>query len=230
MGPEDWYRNRDWSADTEAAFRAKLSRSRTSRPQYLRIQASYLAGACPMAALALIDEYFETGDKFDVPNAFCVRAEAYRALGRTGEAIAAYKRALSWEETHPGHISVARTDLPKLVAEARLSSEYGYALEILASRFDGPDHLFPSARYVWNGTCALITHDLGRVVEAREFAERALRAARETQSPFRYHRGIGVVRDTADDFGRRIKRIVRPSRLESLLRLFWNRDPNMPAE
>ncbi|MDA6125951.1 hypothetical protein OSK00_26495, partial [Escherichia coli] len=59
----------------------------------------------------------------------------------------------------------------------------------------------------------------GQHIDARDFAERALRAAAETESPFRHHRSIGVVRDTSDDFGKRIKHIARPSKARSLLNL-----------
>jgi tetratricopeptide (TPR) repeat protein len=219
MGREDWYRSAVWNAATEAAFRAKLSRARGSRPQYLRIQASYLAAEYPQAALGLIEEYFQTGDEFDVPMAFCAQAEAHRRLGNIDEAVAAYKRALDWEASHPRHISTARIDLPKLVAEKRLANEYDYALDILATRFEPVDHQFPDTRYLWNGCSALIASERRRTAEAQEFAERALRAAAETQSPFRYHRNVGVVRDVSDDFGRRLKRIARRSPLRSLLRL-----------
>jgi tetratricopeptide (TPR) repeat protein len=220
MARDDWYRNADWNVDIEAAFRTRLSRSRSSRPQYLRIQASYLAARHPQAALGLIDEYFETGDAFDVANAYCVKAEALVALGRTGEAVDAYKEALSWEEVHPHHISTARIDLPKLVAEHRISTEYDYALDILSSRFGALDHQFPSTRYLWNGSSALIAQDLGRVTEAQEFADRALRAAAETESPFRNHPTVGLVRDGSDEFGQRLKRIARPAKPRRLLRLF----------
>jgi tetratricopeptide (TPR) repeat protein len=223
MGRDDWYRNTSWDSATEAAFRAKLARSRTSRPQYLRIQASYLAEAFPEPALQLIEEYFDTGDEFDLPNALCARAEAYISLGRRAEAVAAYKEALQWEEAHPHHISKARIDLPKLVAADRLSNDYGYAFNILTTRFSPTDHQFPITRYFWNGSCALMTYEQGQLAEAREFAERALRAAMETESPFRYHRTVGVVRDTSDDFGRRIKRIAQPSRVRSFFRLFSRR-------
>jgi tetratricopeptide (TPR) repeat protein len=219
MSRDDWYRNKTWDASIESVFRARLARSRSSRPQYLRIQASYLTAEYPASALALIDEYFETGDEFDVPNAFCARAEAYRALGRENDAVSAYKQALEWEVSHPQHISTARIDLPKVVVDNRLANEYDYALDILTSRFTESDHQFPGTRYLWNGCCALITYDLGQTDEAREFAERALRAAGETESPFRYHRSVGVVRDTSDEFGRRLERIARPSRLHSLFRL-----------
>ena len=222
MGREDWYRNKDWSGATEAAFRARLSRSRSARPQYLRIQANYLADRYPLAALGLIDEYFETGDEWEVPNAHCVRAQACLALGKADEAVAAYKRALAWEDARPRHISNARLDFPQLVASARIASEYDYALEILESRFQAFDHEFPFTRYVWSGSCALIAHETGRAAEAREHAERALRAAAETESPFRYHRNVGLVENSSDDFGRRIRRIAQPSRLRSLLRILSN--------
>jgi len=216
---DDWFRNRSWDSEREAAFRAKLARARSSRPQYLRIQASYLTKTFPEAALRLIDDYFETGDEFDVPNALCARAEACLALARKAEAVAAYKQALQWEEAHPRHISTARIDLPKLVAADRLSNEYDYALDILATRFSPMDHQFPATRYVWNGSCALIAYEQGRVGEAKEFAEQAICAAMETESPFRYHRTVGLVDDTSDDFGRRIKRIAQPPRTRSFLRL-----------
>jgi tetratricopeptide (TPR) repeat protein len=219
MGRDDWYRNSDWSPATEAAFRDKLSRSRSSRPQYLRIQADYLINGHPRAALALIDEYFETGDESDVSLALCTQARAYCWLGNIGEAVAAYKRALRWEESHPRQTSPARTYFPKLVAEKRLSREYDYALDILANRFRPSDHHFPLDRYHWNGSNALIASELGHRVEAREFAERALQAAAQTESPFRYHRNVGIVRNSSDDFGRRVKRLARPSLFHSLFRI-----------
>jgi tetratricopeptide (TPR) repeat protein len=219
MGRDNWYRNTDWSAATEAAFRHKLSRSRSSRPQYLRIQADCLADSHPRAALELIEEYFETDDEFYVPLAFCTQARAYCRLGKIDDAVAAYKQALSWEEFHPRHISPARTYYPKLVAERRLSGEYDYALDILANRFQPMDHQFPLERYHWNGSNALIASELGHQTEAREFAERALRAAAQTEGPFRFHRNVGIVRDSSDDFGLRIKRLARPSILHSLFRI-----------
>ncbi|MCX8476099.1 MAG: hypothetical protein MT490_09910 [Sphingomonas sp.] len=219
MGRDDWYRNTDWTPAIEAAFRAKLKRSRTMRPQYLQIQAGQIASSHPEVALALIDEYFETGDDFVVPSALCTKAEAMLALGKVQEALDAYRQALAWEDAHPNFITTARIDLPKLVAEQRIESEYDFALDILTTRFKASDHQFPSMRYYWNGSCALITHERGEVAEAKEFADRALRAAAQTESPFRYHRSVGIVKDASDEFGTRIKRIAKPSKLRSLFRL-----------
>lgn len=211
MASDDWFRNEDWDAAAEARFRAKLSRSRSSRPQYIRIQAGYLTQSHPQVALELIEEYLNTGDEFHVQMAYWTRAQAYRHLGKVEEAVTAYREALSWEQSHPGHLSPARSDYPKYVAEHRLSDEYGYALDVLANRFRSEDHQFPLIAYHWNGSHALILSELGHHAEAREFAERALRAAVQTESPFRYHRNVGIVRNATDDFATRIKRIARLS-------------------
>ena len=219
MGTEDWYRNIEWNDGIESAYRAKLSRARSMRPQYLQIQASQLAQSYPDVALGLIDEYFQLYEDFIVPSALCTRAEAYISLGRIEEAINAYKDALDWELMHPNFITNARIDLPILVVKRRLQTEYDYALGILTQRFKSSDHLWPKMRYYWNGCCSLIALERSQKSEAREFAERALRAAEETESPFRHHRPIGLVKDTSDDFGQRIKRIARPSILRSFLRL-----------
>ena len=216
MGREDWYRNSDWGSDIEDAFRAKLARARSQKPQYIIIQAAYLSASHPKIALSLIEEYFQTGDESFTPNAHRTQAVAYRALGQTEDAVLAFKQALDWEASHPGHITEARIGFPKLVVEERLVAEYDYALNILTSRFTPSDHVFPNMRYDWNGCCALIAFEREEFHEAQEFAERALRAAAETESPFRYHRSVGVVKNASDEFGRRIKRIARPSILRSL--------------
>lgn len=219
MSKHEWYRNKIWDVATQATFRARLSRSRSGRPQYLIIQAGFLTESYPAAALGLIDEYFETGDDFHVPSALCVRATAYKTLGKVAAALSTYKEALEWEASHPGLITTARIDLPKLVVDHRMSDEYEYALNILAARFTASDHQFPSIRYLWNGCNALISNELNHFADAREFAERALGASAQTESPFRYHRAVGLVRNTSDEFGRRLKRIVRPSKLRSFFRL-----------
>jgi tetratricopeptide (TPR) repeat protein len=218
MGRHDWYRNTEWSEEIEISFRDKLSRSRSQKSQYIEIQAGMIVKNHPYISLRLIDEYFETGDEFFVSCAFCTQARAHCVIGNFGNAVDSYKRALEWEKLHPGMTSNARIELPILVSEKKIRSEYEFALNILTDRFTKTDHVFANTRYLWNGSCALIYHERGHYMEAREFAERALRAATETQSPFQYHRSIGLVEDTSDEFGIRVKRIARPSMVRSLLR------------
>jgi hypothetical protein len=101
MGRDDWFRNEIWDADIEAAFRAKLARARSAKPQYLRIQAGYLTKNFPDASLLLIDEFFALGDHFEFSIARCVQARAFEVQGRIGEAIDAYELALQWDADHP---------------------------------------------------------------------------------------------------------------------------------
>jgi tetratricopeptide (TPR) repeat protein len=211
MSSADWYTNSEWNDAIEKAFRSRLSRSRSQRPHYLRVQAGQLADRHPTVALGLIAEYFETGDEFEVPLALSIQARAYGALGQKDEAVAAFRAALAWEDAHPYLVSPARLEYPKYVATARVTSEYQNALHILSERFQAGDHVFPAYSYVWNGANALIAYDLGMSEAAKEFADRALRVAALTESPFRRHPSIGLVERTSDEFGRRIKKIaLRP--------------------
>lgn len=61
MGTNDWYRNRDWNAEIEAAFEAKFARTRQpwSRWQYLTIQAGMIAREHRDVALALLRRSIE---------------------------------------------------------------------------------------------------------------------------------------------------------------------------
>ena len=76
--------------DEVQAFDEKLRRARR-KEQYLRIQACTLARSHPEVALKLLDRYFELQDDFDHAQAHVDRATALLALGRVGEALAAYE-------------------------------------------------------------------------------------------------------------------------------------------
>jgi Tfp pilus assembly protein PilF len=220
MARDDWYRNESWDADIEAVFRIRLARSRGQGPQYLKIQAGYLAASRPEAALGLIEEYFATGDQFAIVEAHCVRAQAYEARGELDEAVGAYKSALAWETAQSKVKTQAWLRCSRLIVDHRLSREYDWAWELLTDAAEDQVLLmFPADRYEWNGCCALLLAEMRHTEDAREFAERALRAAAETESRFRYHRKVGLVRDTSDEFGRRLKRLARPSKLRALFRL-----------
>ncbi len=115
MAREDWYRNKEWNSSIAEAFTAKLKRAR-DKPQYLRIQASYLTDKYPTVALELFDQYFSLGDNFDHSQANVGRAEAYIALGNIDNAIAAYEAALAFEAIKPNVLTQAYIALPFLVA------------------------------------------------------------------------------------------------------------------
>jgi tetratricopeptide (TPR) repeat protein len=201
----DWFRNSSWNPHIEATFRERLDRAK-NKSQYLRIQASTLAKTFPEAALQLLDEYFSLGEHFDQAQAHVDRATAYLSLNNVDAAVASFEVALAREEAFPKLGTRAYLDLPQLIAVRRLSQQYARAMEILDRHRSKV--LFHVDRYLWNGTRALILFEQGFSSEARAAAELALAAASETKSGFRYHPEVGVVKDTRDEFGARIKAIA----------------------
>jgi tetratricopeptide (TPR) repeat protein len=213
----DWFRNSSWDPQIEAAFRERLRRAKNkNKSQYLRIQASMLAKSVPEVALRLLDEYFLLGEHFDQAQAHVDRATAYLSLNNVDAAIASYEAALAREETFPNLKTRTYLDLPYLIAVQRLTHRYERAMELLERRRS--DVLFHVDHYLWNGTRALILFEQGHKPEARVAAELALAAAAETKSGFRYHPDIGVVKNTQDEFGERVKAMAHGSSLMDRIR------------
>ncbi len=121
----DWFRNTSWDEAIERAFDRRLRRARSSdRAQYLRIQACTLTSSHPEAALRLLDRYFQLPEVFDHAQAHVDCAEAFLALGRTEEAIAAYEAALEGEQARPNVLTQAYSYLPYLIATHKIRDRY----------------------------------------------------------------------------------------------------------
>jgi len=196
MARDDWFRQTDWNAEIEAAFFEKLRRARDKK-QYLRIQASTIAGRKPEVALRLLDEYFALGDHFDQAQAHADRASAYLALGDSEHAGAALEAALAREEQYPRLLTYAYLDLPFLIASHRIESRYKQALELLERH--KTRLTFPVDHFRWHTTYALILSAQGQKSSAREHARLALAAAAKDHSGFRYHPSVGLVGTKYED-------------------------------
>lgn len=186
----DWFRNTTWDGIIERAFDEKLRRARR-KEQYLRIQACTLARSHPEVALKLLERYFELQDDFDHAQAHVDRATALLALGRVGEALAAYEAALTREAVFPNLKTQAYLDLPYIVATRGIRDQYRRARELLdlhESRL-----MFPVDRFRWHAAQALIAADTAEAGSVRGHAERALEAANRDHSGFRYHPAVGLV-------------------------------------
>ena len=48
----------------------------------------------------------------------------------------------------------------------------------------------------------------GQTLEAQNAAKQALEAAKQTHSGFQYHPNVGLVGDTTDEFGNRLRQIA----------------------
>ncbi|MCC6736033.1 MAG: hypothetical protein IT534_07875 [Bauldia sp.] len=206
MAERDWFRNETWSDAIASEFAARLRRAR-GKAQYLRIQATYLAISHPEAALSLLDQYFDLGmSSFDLAQAYNVKGQALASLGDIDAAIVAYEAALLRERGSPGVLTQSYLDLPLLLLETKRVALYPRALKVLE------DHrarvVWPVEQYRSHGARALLLQHFGRFAEAREQARLAMTASARTQSGFRYHQDLGLVRTTTDGFGKRVKALA----------------------
>ena len=80
-------------------------------------------------------------------------------------------------------------------------------MEVLDAHRERP--MFPVDRYRANGARAILLQELDRRDEARSFANLAMTAAREVGSGFRYHKHLGLVKSTGDEFGGRVAAILK---------------------
>jgi len=209
MGRDDWWRSTSWSGEIEAAFFSKLARAR-NKAWYLRNQASALALSCPEVALRLLDQYFVLGGDLDQAQAHFYRARAYVALGNADAAVLAFEAVLAREDAVPNFRTWAFHELPVLIATERMSAHYDRAIQVLMKGKDWPT--FPIQHYQWHGALALILHEQGQTLEAENEAKQALAAANMTHSGFQHHPNLGLVGDTADEFGNRLRQIASKPR------------------
>jgi len=90
-------------------------------------------------------------------------------------------------------------------------------LHILCAEEPSEEHRgeirFPVHEFLWHGYRALIAKklELGESKEARRSAAMALRAAEVKQSPFRYHRKLGLVGDEHETLKARLRRLISES-------------------
>ena len=201
MARDDWFRRNDWNAEIEAAFFEKLRRARDKK-QYLRIQASTIAGRRPEVALRLLDEYFKLGDHFDQAQAHTDRASAYLALGHCEHAIVALEAALAREEQYPLLLTDAYLDLPFLIASNCIECRYKQALELLERH--KARLTFPVDHFRWHAAYSLILSAQAQTASAREHARLALAAAAKDRSGFRYHPSVGLVGMKYEDIREKI--------------------------
>jgi tetratricopeptide (TPR) repeat protein len=194
---EEWFRKTSWTSEESEDFFTRLKRSRQfSRSQYLRIQASHLAHAgtrhLTLEAMTLLDLLFEEyPDQLEMASAYLQYAECLTSLGRIEEALGYFKKSIDFELAFPNVRTEAPIKFGLTAIQYDCDSEYAAVLRAL----ENFEPSFPVDRFRMDGIRAIISRKNRDDEMAIFFATRALSAAEETDSGFRYHPKIGLVSD-----------------------------------
>lgn len=212
MMTTDWFRNTQWTPEIEAAFEARLSRSRWQRGEYLRIQALTLADthkpeyAEPAIALARRQlELSPTG--VYAAGVHATIAKAYITLGRAESAIEAFRCAVRSELARPNVRGYCYIDFAWFVATTGLEAHYEEAIAAMGQNMQPGDLALPSTQYRYFGALALISAEAGDLQNARRMALNALSAASQERGPFWRHPKIGLVREEKDAIRSRLEEL-----------------------
>jgi tetratricopeptide (TPR) repeat protein len=199
VGKVEWYRRSTWTPDDQADFQARLKRSRGSfhKAQYLRLQALALqevgTDAILSAALSLLDQLVrDYPDPSQLASAHQQRAECLADLGRYEEALASYRAAFDAQRHAPNWKTEAYLGFGELVLGLKRKDLYQEAVAVL-EQFGGGE-VFPASQYRHATIRALTCDASGDRASACLHARQALAAAAKVESPFRYHRQLGLVR------------------------------------
>ena len=194
---KEWFRRSTWTPRDREEFDARLARSRGNdrKAQYLRVQAYHLhstgeARLLP-AALELLDRLIgEFPEPFQLGLAHSLRAEVLIDLGRPDAALASYEAALAARRAFPQVSDDAYLGYVELILGLKRLPQYAAAQNVLDQFPVGP---FPIQVFRDAAARALLAAARGDVSAARNWARTALEAADRSESPFRYHRRLGVV-------------------------------------
>jgi tetratricopeptide (TPR) repeat protein len=199
LAKNEWFRRTTWTPDDQVAFFQRLGRSRTPfhKAQYLRIQAQHLAevGTAPLieAALSLLDRLLtEVPEPSQLASAHEQRARCLADLGRHRDAFEALEASLVAERAYPNLRTAAYLDFGELAIGLQRTDLYDRAGALL-DEFGGSE-LLPDSIYRHAVIRAFVAANKGDGAAAREHARQAIAAAARTESPFRYHRKLGLVR------------------------------------
>lgn len=213
MAREDWYRNTIWTKDIRDAFFKRLHRSRSSynKAQYVRIQAHHLEETGKrkhvIAALALLDLMLEKWpEPAELAAAHLQRARCFERLGKWKSAINSYRDSIKAEHQNTGVKVMSSMHFGWFVVRRGMSKYYDEVLSVLDTREELL--LFPMNQFKYASVFSIILDHKGERKGARRFANMALEAMEKKESPFRYHRKLGLVTNPPKAIVKKLKKIA----------------------
>ncbi|HEY4216449.1 MAG TPA: hypothetical protein VGM67_04895 [Gemmatimonadaceae bacterium] len=165
---KEWYRRSTWTARDREEFNARLARSRGQdrKAQYLRLQAYHL---------------HEVGDQHLLPGAL-------ELLDRlVSEFPEPFQLGLAFSLRAEVLVDLGRSDAALVSYEQALSARRSFPA-VCDDAYLGYVELILALKR------ALLAHTRGETTATRHWARTALEAADRSESPFRYHRRLGLVR------------------------------------
>lgn len=197
MPSDDWYRNEVWNNEIKQRFLDKLSRARSQRDQYLKIQILCLSKSSPQDALELCHLYEETkkGRTWDL-DVKASEARAHEALGEISDAIATYRKLFQDEINDSFFPSYALLEAPLMIALKGKQADFEFAWEVIRlaqNEVSAQGIRLPTQTFLLQAAQALLLIRSGQVADATKKARAALQAAGVSDSGLRYHRNVGLV-------------------------------------
>lgn len=213
MSRENWYRNTSWSDAIEKEFFARLQRSRhnSSKVQYLRIQALYLHEAHPQVSNYLLDCLLALPtEQTEVASTYLQKAELAIVLGRPHEEIVSFfRKSIQQQREFPNVTTTVHLRFGRYVVDIACEALYDEVLQVLSEYAD--INRLPSVLYETNGIRSIIYKRKNQNEIAARFAREAIHQASRTESGFRRHRTLGLVKDRSSEFHKKIEKIATNS-------------------
>lgn len=208
---DDWYRNKKWNNRIECVFKDKLEKSRSSKVQYLEIQAFYLVTKKPRVALRLI-EYARSIKENDFwEQELCLyESKCLYNLKENTKALEKVYESIKWRRKE----SNVQTDniywLAELVLRLKKESEYKKCIDILKEFHE--ESVFPLHDYCYHGYIAVFEERLGNTDIAKKECILALNFAQYKNNKLnnfgpKSKRILGIFKNKEDIIYRELLRI-----------------------
>jgi tetratricopeptide (TPR) repeat protein len=200
----DWFRRSTWSQEDEIEFFKKLKRSQKhNRPQYLRVQAYCLyetkdqellriaeSLACKVLTDCLDAEFINN----EIAPTHNLLGNIHEELGEDDKAIMHYQKALEQERVYSNVRTDAYLDYAEIIVKTKRTELFSEAEKILHEQVERA--YFPAQKYKLFIILAIISKHRGDDTEAQKYMLLAKQNADADTSGLRYHKTLGLVKET----------------------------------